>query len=211
MTTESRGRMGQWAGHLGHSTRRRPLLSRVPAARDAGFGPRLEPRSMRKAAGDVPSHRLNARPKLASESQPAPSATSAIVASLDRKAPVALFIRHRVTYEKGDSPTSALNRVANAVRDIATCRAKRPTSQRASGWRWMDTMAAPIRGSRRAAASPRFGVPGAEKYVRSASMNSKSARRVTAISAPGRRASASSDRNASVSRSHVSTPPGVRP
>src|SRR5262249_11917516 len=85
----------------------------------------------------------------------------------------------------GASPTSILNRVANAVRDIPTCRARLPTSQRACGWRRIDTIAAATRGSRRAGPSPTLAAPGAEKYVRSTSMNNRSARRLTATSAPG--------------------------
>lgn len=153
---------------------------------------------------------MNARPKLASESYPAREATSAIDAVPDLNTAVALLIRHRVTEESGDSPTSALKRVAKVVRDIATLRARLLRSQRASGSRWMDRRAAPIRGSRSAAANPNREVSGAEKYVRSTSMNNRSARRVTASSAPGRPASASSARNASVSPSQFSTP-RVRP
>lgn len=43
-----------------------------------------------------------------------------IVALLDSKRLMALFIRQRVTYKYGDSPTSSRKRMAKAVRDIPT-------------------------------------------------------------------------------------------
>ena len=102
-----------------------------------------------------------------------------------------------MTYCIAGSPTSSVNRAANAERDMAVSRASAATDQGRAGWRCTSDMARPMRGSCRAPSQPVCPAGSPAIHERIAWMTRMSDSRVITASPPGR----SSRPSAAMSRS----------
>ena len=96
-------------------------------------------------------------------------------------------MRQRVTYCITGSPTSSVNRAANAERDIASSSARAATVQARAGSPWIRESARPICSSRRAPSQPVCALGSVSIHQRIAWMMRTSASRVMTASPPGRR------------------------